>query len=135
MFVLKILKIDINQGVVNPRYTFRLENKSYDLELKYNTRQYSVNSNSDDSKSVDEFNFILKRSGSNDIIVSTIARTNRPLLVRSRYKEDCPVGEFYFIDTSAVSSRAVIGAEGADQERLSFEGLGGRFELWYVTND
>ena len=130
----KVSKLLIDHGVINPRYTVNLDGKSYEIELKYNTRICNKGSDKDE-RSADEFLMTLKLSGNNNFIASTPLRVNRPLLIRSRYKEDCPKGELFVVDASSLREKASSStSEGADQQRVSLEGLGKRFELWYVTD-
>ena len=117
----------------NPDQTtsFTLEGVRYDFRVRYNQRLTNVDTAL--PSAYDGWQLYISLSGQNAFI-STPLKTSRDLLISHRYKPDCPKGRLALMDTLAVYA-----TQNKDYnyspERVTYEGLGDRWQLVYVNND
>lgn len=113
----------------NKIYRFTLGDKDYDLHIRYLQRLTNV-ANGQNIKA-DEWVLRIGPTGKTPDIETSL-KTNRNLLEMHRYKDSCPLGLLELRDELADAERSIDDGYNYSPERVTKEGLGGRWKLMYV---
>lgn len=113
----------------NKIYRFTLGDRDYDLHIRYLQRLTNVAS----GKNIKADEWVLKIAPTGKTPnIETSLKTNRNLLEMHRYKDTCPTGTLWLRDELADAERAIDAGYYYSPERVTKEGLGGRWKLVYV---
>ncbi|CAH9012851.1 conserved hypothetical protein [Vibrio phage 193E37-1] len=118
------------EQIPDKTYRLTLSGRDYDFRVKYLQRLTNVAKGK--PVKADEFSLSIALAGEEPEIYSSL-KTNRDILQSHRYKSSCPEGMLMLRDVTADNELAKGNSANYSPERNSYEEIGERFKLIYVT--